>query len=50
MGVNWPVQGHNTQRGFTLTEVLVAMVISAVLTTAVYQTFHFTTGHFLSLY
>ena len=40
MGVNWPVQGHNTQSGFTLTEVLVAMVISAVLTTAVYQTFH----------
>ena len=40
MGVNWPVQGHKTQSGFTLTEVLVAMVISAVLTTAVYQTFH----------
>ena len=40
MGVNWTVQGHNTQSGFTLTEVLVAMVISAVLTTAVYQTFH----------
>ena len=40
MGVNWPLRGHKTHNGFTITEVLVALVISSVLTTAVYQTFH----------
>jgi prepilin-type N-terminal cleavage/methylation domain-containing protein len=40
MGVNWPVRGHHTQQGFTITEVLVAMALAAILTTAVYQTFH----------
>jgi prepilin-type N-terminal cleavage/methylation domain-containing protein len=31
---------RHTQNGFTITEVLVAMVIASVLITAVYQTFH----------
>jgi prepilin-type N-terminal cleavage/methylation domain-containing protein len=31
---------RNTQKGFTIIEVMITMVISSVLVTAVYQTFH----------
>src|SRR6266436_4383976 len=34
------VYRRNTQKGFTIIEVMITMVISSVLVTAVYQTFH----------
>ena len=42
MGVTWSMRGYrsNPQHGFTLTELLVALVIASVLIAAVYQTFH----------